>query len=164
MILDAYDFKNFYQLIEYSKNQYANKIYINPSESYMPAISFNQLLEFVKKFDNFLSMYGINAQDKVAVVLPNTTLHVLILLAVIGTNRVHVPINPKMGNSEIQYILQDAKPSLIIHSLGETKNLDWKNIEQIHVDNEKKFFEQILTLPLSSQIDSAATDLVAEIV
>src|SRR3989344_1389002 len=128
-------FNSFYQLIEHSRNQNKDKIYINPVESDMAAVTFNGLIEFIKKFNTFLSIQNIGYQDKIIVALPNTTLHALILLSVIATARIFVPINPKMGYSEINYIIREVKPSLIIHSQGEKEFLADVQMAQCNIIN-----------------------------
>ena len=157
-------FNSFYQLIEHSRNQNKDKIYINPVESDMAAVTFNGLIEFIKKFNTFLSIQNIGYQDKIIVALPNTTLHALILLSVIATARIFVPINPKMGYSEINYIIREVKPSLIIHSQGEKEFLADVQMAQCNIINEIDFFEQILKLSESDIIIKESDHLIAEVV
>ncbi|HMN89299.1 MAG TPA: long-chain fatty acid--CoA ligase [Saprospiraceae bacterium] len=59
--------------------------------------------------------YGIRRGDRVAVLAENCLEYVLLFVAAQKTGCILVPINYRLSSPEIDYLLQDAEPALVIH-------------------------------------------------
>lgn len=105
---------NLYDLIKFSANRYGNKTYLIQSDPEIPSISFDDLLHFVENFSRFFLRHNVKFGSKVAILLPNSTLCALIILSIISSGRILIPINPKSGSSEIEHILNQVSPDLVL--------------------------------------------------
>lgn len=147
-------------LIKLSSESYGSEKYIVPVEDEIDAITFEKLYEFAIKLDCFLKTCDAGQNDRIAVVFQNSTLMALLFLSVIATKRVLVPINPKSGTKEIDYILKDSSPKLLLYdsSIGEKINqLTFKN-KKIVVGDHSELIEEIF----NRDIDTAEGPLLNE--
>jgi long-chain acyl-CoA synthetase len=135
---------NLFELVEKASEAYGDKIYVKSSDKKFPDLSFNELKAFVLAFNGYLNSNNIKSGDKVAVIIPNTPLAIFMLIAVIATGRVLVPLNPKLSSGEINYIIEDSKPNLIISLLpGNDYHLEKKGIKLIK-EKGKPYYDLIM--------------------
>ncbi|MBT3576338.1 MAG: acyl--CoA ligase [Candidatus Marinimicrobia bacterium] len=113
---DYHETANLYQLISDSSRRYGQAPYLIPVEENLQALSFTDLHQFTLEMHHYLASQNILHQQRVAVIYPNSTLMALLYLTIIGSGRVLIPINPKSGHGEIEYILDKTAPDLLICS------------------------------------------------
>jgi acyl-CoA synthetase (AMP-forming)/AMP-acid ligase II len=61
----------------------------------------------------------IEPGDRVVVAVPNTYDLLLLVVAAARAGAIAVPVNPKMRDEEIEYVVEDSGASLVIHDAGE---------------------------------------------
>jgi len=105
-----------HHLIKNASTLYKDDNYILPVEDDVSEMTFFDLYQFVLSMNCYLDGHGVCHQDRVAVILPNSTLMTLLFLSVVGSGRVFIPINPKSGLNEVEYILNATKPKIILVS------------------------------------------------
>jgi len=135
--------KTLHEVINTVVNKHGKRIYIKPVENDLPLLTFNDLKKFSMRFSGFLAYHGINEQDKVVVIMNNSTLMVLLFLSIIYHNVVFIPINPQMSKSEIDYIVKDSLPNMILCEKTFSPKVENKKIKQFSIDNHKEFFDII---------------------
>lgn len=164
--------KTLISLIKAAANVYGEKPFITPVEEDIDVISFNGLWEFVLKFECFLNDNNVSDHGHVAVVFQNSTLMLLIFLSVISNGRVLIPINPKAGKKEIDYILEAVKPEIVIYDFSIEEKLKSFLAENrtLPVQDDSVFINDILAIDISgidkqaNPLQETTEDTVAEIV
>src|SRR5690348_5103769 len=81
-------------------------------------ISFRKLQEAVEKARRHLAERGFKAGDVVGVQLPNTWEFVALELAIPGLGAVILPLPLNLGEHEMRWIEQKARPSLIVRDMS----------------------------------------------
>ena len=106
--------KNIFRLIERTTYTYPQKIFLKDINKQIN-FSYDDTLQFIYKFNNYLSLKKIKKREKIIVVFDNSVLLSLLFLGITSTNRVFVPINPDIGKYEFLNILKTsgAKFSII---------------------------------------------------
>ena len=106
--------KNIFRLIERTTYSYPQKIFLKDINKQIN-FSYDDTLQFIYKFNNYLSLKKIKKREKIIVVFDNSVLLSLLFLGITSTNRVFVPINPDIGKYEFLNILKTsgAKFSII---------------------------------------------------
>jgi acyl-CoA synthetase (AMP-forming)/AMP-acid ligase II len=155
-------------LLVSSSSLFGQDVYLRPSESDIPLISFSDLICFTKGIEDFLEKMEVRQGDRVSVIFHNSSLMVLLFLSVISSKRVFVPINPNSSSIEIDYILNDAKPKIVIFDSIFKDKLE--NIDSLCVktgiENSLEFIDNILSGFGNSSLNpnDSDPDLPAEIV
>jgi acyl-CoA synthetase (AMP-forming)/AMP-acid ligase II len=152
--------KDFRYLIERSQKWFGPKIFLEPYEEGISAISFQQLSEFVEKFEVFLEESGIAEGEKVSTLSHNSTVLVLLFLAIVANRRVFVPINPNCSVEEINYIINDSKPKTLIYDLPfKKKAFEAKNINhKIEIGKGSEFIDQVFSIKLKKSVLPPSTE------
>lgn len=85
-------------------------------------ITYQRLNELVNRFASSLQSLGINASDKVVLFMPNTLEFVISYFAVQRLGAIIVPVNAKLTQPELEYIIGhcDAKALIVHEQLFET--------------------------------------------
>jgi len=109
---------------EYKKDKFVNKLRIvfekNKNRVYMinsqtgKEYTFGEVEELSLKFASLLSSHGIRKHDKVAILLPNCIEFVLAYFSCMQLGAIPVPINIKLVQKDIQYILSNSEAKLIL--------------------------------------------------
>ena len=120
--------KTLHEVINTVVNEHGKRVFIKPIEYDLPLLTFNDLKIFTMHFSGFLAYHGINEQDKVVVIMNNSTLMVLLFLSIISHNVVFIPINPQMSKSEIDYIVKDSSPNMILYEKTISSKVENKKI------------------------------------
>ncbi len=92
------------------------------------AVTYSQLKSDVDKFAVALTKRGINKGDRVAVSLPNWYETVVIFFAVAKIGAILVPFNPKYKAHEVNHILKNSEPKVIIVSEEFNHNFGLKEV------------------------------------
>lgn len=117
----------------------------------------------VNKFASSLQQYGIGKGDKVVLFMPNTTEFVISYFAVLRLGAIIVPINAKLTQQEVTYILKhsDAKALIVHELLMPVVSTIEHNILLIgtgETNDRWKSFEALLNAGVSSQISCSLNE------
>jgi long-subunit acyl-CoA synthetase (AMP-forming) len=77
-------------------------------------ITFDELLEHVRRFAKLLAARGVRAADVVGVRLPNVWQYVALELAIPEIGAVIVPMPLTMGEHEVRWVVEKTHPRLVI--------------------------------------------------
>lgn len=77
-------------------------------------ITYEQLNNQVNRLIGYLSSLGVGVSTKVATMIPNSIESVLFGLAISRCGATLVPLNHKLGLREVAFIINDAKPTVVI--------------------------------------------------
>ena len=77
-------------------------------------ITYGQLQQDVNRFANALLEQGVQKGDRVILFMPKSLIAVVVHFALHRIGAMAVPLNPGFKKSELEYLLGDAKPTLII--------------------------------------------------
>lgn len=107
----TYKYNSFYDMIAANAQVAPKKatIFIDDEK-----ISNAEFLSRVDAFARFLRVTGIEAGDKVALILPNSVEFIIAVYASTKLGAVCVPINNMLKRSEYEYILNDCNASVLI--------------------------------------------------
>jgi amino acid adenylation domain-containing protein/non-ribosomal peptide synthase protein (TIGR01720 family) len=78
------------------------------------SLTYRELDERTNRLAHWLIDRGVRPESLVAVRLPRSAELVVALLAVLKTGATYVPIDPEHPRSRIDYILEDARPALVL--------------------------------------------------
>ncbi len=118
-------------------------------------VSYLEIKNDVDQFSASLSRHGIKMEDRIAVSLPNWYETVVIFFAAAKIGAVLVPINPKYKAHEVNHILRNSEPKLIIVSEEFEKNIGL---------NEALFFvPEVITVRFNWQGLLSYRDLMNEV-
>lgn len=106
--------KNFYTiscLLDRVADQYPK----NPAIiSHGKKINYNELRESVNKFAAGLLAFGVKKGDRVALLMDNRPEWLVVDFAVMNIGAVLVPINIRYRSHELDYLLKNCRPSILI--------------------------------------------------
>ena len=137
--------KHLYFLVKESSEKFSNQVFIRSNADDFPNVSFTELHCFVEGFHYYCISQGIKSGCRLAVVIPNTNLSALIMIAVMASGRTLVPINPKMGIQEILYIMDDSNPDAVINLTSRDIDTFQLNKPIFRIENEEKFYHAIIS-------------------
>ncbi|MDC3101901.1 acyl--CoA ligase [Candidatus Pelagibacter sp.] len=137
--------RNFNELIIKASNKFGNNKYLISANKKYKDYSFKELNKFRINLNFFLEKKSIKKKNKILVVMHNSNILSLLFLTIIANSRVFVPINPKLSIKEIEYVVNQTKPKLILcFSWYKKKFKNLKHIKSIFIKNEIKFINDIL--------------------
>jgi len=93
-------------------------------------ISFAELDSSVRRLASGLYQLGVRAGDRVALCLPNGIDFVRCFLAACRLGALTVPVNARLTDGEIQYLLSDSQPTALI-----TEARRWRTLREVTVDS-----------------------------
>lgn len=132
-----YKFNSFYEALNEQAKKRPKHIALFDEDR---KITYERLKLKVDTFARFLEFIGIKRDDKIALVVVNSTEFIVAFLATGKLGAVPVPINTFLKEDEITYILNDCEAKVLISSAKfakETKNLfDKTGIEKIIWEGE----------------------------
>ncbi|WP_229853149.1 AMP-binding protein, partial [Streptomyces albospinus] len=82
-----------------------------------------------------LSGRGVGPEDLVALALPGTAEMVVAMLAVLKAGAAYLPVDPAYPAARITYLLEDARPSLLITDLGVREQLPPVDVPFVVMDD-----------------------------
>lgn len=146
---------SFQKLIIDSAKKFSKNILFYDINSLDKNIKYEQLINSIANVNFFLKKKKISSQKKILLIADNSNYTALILLSLIVLNRIVIPVNPELKNKEINYIIKDSKPDLILTKKKFIKFIKYKKsfIEEIMIN--KKSFKTKLNLPKIRKNDIA---------
>ena len=132
-------------LISHSSDKFKDKPFIKylDSKNY---ISFSKLEELKIKINIFFNLLKIYNGKKIAVLMDNCPLLVLLFLIIPGSKRIFIPINPNAASEEINYIINFTKPKLLITDKEFEIKIRKSKVKKIIITEDLKFISQIINL------------------
>src|SRR4029077_14308896 len=79
-------------------------------------ISFEELLDHVRRFERLIAARGVEAGDVVGVQLPNIWQYVALELAIPDLGAVILPLSGGLGRHEVEWITEKTRPRMVIGS------------------------------------------------
>lgn len=140
-------FKNFYDLLEFNKNNFGSKTALICENE---KLSYSDLYLEVSKIRNFLLELGVKSGDKVGILLKNSNSFIALFLAIGSIGAVPVPINIFFKSSEIDYVLKDSSAKFLFTSKDFKKNLS-PNEDIIFIEK----MHNLLTKPNFNKFDTS---------
>ena len=138
--------KNIFRLIERTTYSYPQKIFLKDINKQIN-FSYDDTLQFIYKFNNYLSLKKIKKREKIIVVFDNSVLLSLLFLGITSTNRVFVPINPDIGKYEFLNILKTSGAKFsIIDKIYQKKFDEFFKKKKIYIKNHLGFINEIMNL------------------
>ena len=134
---------NLRSLIKYASDTYGEKTYLFSENNLFENITFDSLEKFTVRFNSYCENNHISIGEKIAIMLPNSPLFVLLLISTIATGRILIPINPKFGDIELSHVINLTKPKLIIHNKKAYDKLKNFQCDKKIIDSDKDFFKEI---------------------
>jgi long-chain acyl-CoA synthetase len=109
-------------------------------------LSYEQLEEASARAAGLIRAKGVEAGDRVAVMLPNVPYFAILYFGILRAGAVVVPLNPRYGQTEVAYHVGDSEAKLLFawHQFADAaeQGADEHDIEVIPVEPEK--FEELL--------------------
>lgn len=152
---------NMRELVATAKDQYADNVFLQPMDDTFPAVSYAELNVFVDKLHVYLQQQGISANDKVVVLIDNTSLHGMLFMSLIAVDRIYIPINANAAKAEIAEILKVTQADAVIYGGHLQDNLPLDVINDYHdcvlcVDDEADFYRTVMTIDSADEYTSSA--------
>jgi acyl-CoA synthetase (AMP-forming)/AMP-acid ligase II len=138
--------KELRNLLDWAADSFGESTFLRPVEDDRPAVSFQDVRHFALGLDRYLDARGVAAGGRVAVVLHNSSLAALLFLGVIACRRVLVPLNPKSGQEEFTYILDQTEPGLVLYdpAAADRLALDVLAERAVALTDEERFLSDTL--------------------
>lgn len=107
----AYDEKPLYSYLEESASQFPKKkaLYFMGKE-----MEYEELFTQAKQFANYLQSIGLEKNDKVAIMLPNSPQSVISYYGILMAGGIVVQTNPLYTERELEYQVRDSETKVII--------------------------------------------------
>ena len=165
-----YPYQNFYEMISANAKNNAKKTVVFIDEEKISNLEF---LQRVDSFAGFLSHSGMQNDDKIAIITPNSLEFLIAFFAISKIGGIIVPVNNMLKEEEYTYILNDADAKMLITSAKFAKQTqDLQNTSSIiktvwidevpNVGGEHFLFSEAMTLPLFNEeikVDKKLEDL-----
>lgn len=132
---------NFNQFLNFYCKKHNQKIYYL-AEKKKEQIDYSELLIILKKFNFFLNK-KIKSKSKILVLLDNSKALLIVFLSILYGFRVFIPINPKSGDKEIDYIIKKTKPSFFITDTSFKKKIPKIYKSKTLIINHNNFLKKI---------------------
>jgi len=107
-------------------------------------ITFVQLLDSVRRMQEVLAARGVEPGDVVGVQLPNIWEYVALELAIPDLGAVILPLPPSLGEHELRWVDEKAKPKLIV------RHLDFDSAEGAQYEVARPDPDRIVEIALTS--------------
>ena len=106
--------------------------------------TFQQLLESVRRMQGALAARGVKPGDVVGVQLPNVWQYVALELAIPDLGAVILPLPLSLGEHELRWVEEKAKPKLIV------RDLDFDSAEKAEFEVARPDPERVVEIALTS--------------
>lgn len=120
---------NLYHLIEHAAQEHPNGVFFRYNDT---AVSYRNALIIIDRFSGYLKERNIEPGDRIFLNIGNTPEFIYSLLAASKRGIITVLSNPSYRRYELQYLLNETKPKLVITTQD--------NTEQYSIDG-KYFFD-----------------------
>ena len=88
------------------------------------AYTYSQLNNLVRRSASLLAKLGVERENRVGILLPNSIESIVFFLGAIWLGAIPVPINPACSIEEIKYILQDSRLKVLLTSQAWAEKLE----------------------------------------
>ena len=99
------------QFLDYSAKKFPQRAALN---FYGKEINYQSLKNLSDRFARVLQDLGIKKGDRVAFLLPNSPEFVIAYFGVLKVGAIVIPLNPLYSPEELEYVLADSQPSILI--------------------------------------------------
>lgn len=93
-------------------------------------LTWSELDAYASGFARYLSTQGVNAGDRVAILLPNGVEFVVAFLAVLKLGATPAPLNPLVKDEELAAFKTDLRPKLSVDQVVMTQG-SWQTIDEV---------------------------------
>ncbi|MFG3137267.1 amino acid adenylation domain-containing protein [Streptomyces sp. NPDC048211] len=97
-------------------------------------LTYGELDTLADALADRLTAQGIGPEDRVAVALPRTHRLVVALLAVLRTGAAYVPLDPDYPAARLSYMLEDARPRLLLTTSAIHRRLPASSVPHLYAD------------------------------
>ncbi|MCM2416214.1 amino acid adenylation domain-containing protein [Streptomyces sp. RKAG290] len=97
-------------------------------------LTYGELDALADGLAQHLAAHGIGPEDRVAVALPRTHHLVVALLAVLKTGAAYVPLDPDYPAQRLSYMLEDARPRLLLTTAAIHRRLPEAGLPHLYAD------------------------------
>ncbi|RDW20212.1 long-chain fatty acid--CoA ligase [Oceanobacillus arenosus] len=105
--------------MDYNINWFENRVKLTPNAVAIidsdtdDAWTYEQLQQRVTKMVNYFHLHDVRKGDRVAILAPNHIGYFDFLFAAMKIGAIFLPINWRLSEAELEYLLQDAEPKII---------------------------------------------------
>ena len=110
---------NLYHLIEQSASEYPDRVFFRYNGT---AVTYKHALNCVDRFSGYLKERNIEPGDRIFLNIGNTPEFIYTLLAASKLGIISVLSNPAYRRYELQYLLNETQPKLVITTHDNTEN------------------------------------------
>jgi len=128
------------------------------------SVTYSDLDGLVNKLARYLSQQGIVASDIVAVSLETSVFSVVSLLAIMKLQATYMPLDPAYPTAQLRFMLDDARPKLLISRVGLSCNFPMFTGKIIYVDQNWKEIDATKRRRLSNAVTKSTVDHTAYII
>lgn len=126
-----------------------HRAYVSPDvEGYVgrKRYSFLEMNHRVNQFSHFLRKKGIKSGDRIALFAKNNEDFITAFFGAVKLGIITVPINWRLQHKEIEYILQNAQPSLLVYDFEFTEKINdvLENVPIDSIQSGDESFEQFI--------------------
>ncbi len=107
-------------LLEQAVNRYGGRPFFGGGAE---AHTFSSFVSAVKSTACFLRLHGLEAGDRVAVLLPRGEREAVFVLAAMVAGGIAVPMHSKLKDDQVRHVLDDARPRLLVTNAERTVSL-----------------------------------------
>jgi acyl-CoA synthetase (AMP-forming)/AMP-acid ligase II/acyl carrier protein len=105
---------NILHAVASAAEKFGSAEYLLPVEPWERPATFTDVLAFTRGCASLLDERGASAGARVAVIMHNSSLAVLLFLGITSAQRTVVFLNPKAAPAELEAILDHARPALVL--------------------------------------------------
>ncbi|MFQ5709031.1 MAG: AMP-binding protein [bacterium] len=102
---------NVYQVLRSQTKNFEDKAAIVFGEHF---ISYRRLFDAIERLASSLSNLGVRKGDRFAIMLPNLPQFVICYFALLKLGVAVIPVNTRFKETEVQFILEDARPRGVV--------------------------------------------------
>jgi amino acid adenylation domain-containing protein len=131
--------KNYLTLLSENFSSYADQTAVTDLQGEI--LSYKELDKRSVQLANYLVAHGLQAEQKVALMFNRSVDMLVAILAVMRAGGTYVPVDPKLPQSRIDYIIEHCEAKLILHNESISIPADVESINMV-----------VLSLSLESEI------------
>ena len=106
--------ENFKSIIELFKNQVKKTPYSNAVIFENSHLTYEELDQKSDRFADYFKRSGVEPETTVGLCLLNNLHLIVAILGILKAGGVYVPLDPSYPTERLQFMLEDAKPSIIV--------------------------------------------------
>ncbi|MGV0850691.1 amino acid adenylation domain-containing protein [Mycolicibacterium phlei] len=119
------------------------------------SLTYRELDEASNRLAHLLAAHGVGRGERVALLFPRSAQAIVSILAVLKTGAAYVPIDPAVPVARMQFMLDDAAPTVAVTTTELAGRLDGRDLTIIDVDSSPVDSQPSTPLPLPAPDDLA---------